>query len=175
MSTKILANLVVLKGEGHIGLRLPFPLLGSLRFRLDPQYLACLCLVCVLHARHRVRDHPMDAKPFGLPVRRTLRLLLSQGGDGSLKFPGYPSHMPRSYVSAGALLACLSANRTLVFHPNQNVDFHCSIRSSLSVRSGIIQFSEIDHAAYALTPPGFMQTLLGSTRRFISVLVASLL
>jgi len=39
----------------------------------------------------------MDAWPFAIPVCHIVRFMVSQGGDGSLKFPGYPcAHMPRS-------------------------------------------------------------------------------
>ena len=86
-----------------------------------------------------------------------------QGADGPLKFPGYPfMHMPRSTDSGGILSVCHSTLRIHAFQSNQTVGFprHHNGLSMLSLWTTNIQFSELSNAAYALTTPGFIHTLL---------------
>ena len=153
-------------------LRPPFCLLGLLRFRSLPNTSLDFAYFCVPVRTKTISSDvlavPVEidlnyAQPFSFPIGCGFRFCLFTRNSRFSQVPRLPlcAHAPLE-VSGGVVSACLNALMTHAFQCIQTVGFlryQCGL-SMLSLSTTNIQFSEISDAAYALTTPGFIHTLL---------------
>ena len=155
-------------------LRLPLLRLGSLRFSLDPRYLAFPQFRSFpFRFAFRSWEKPFSAWPFlysGLPVP-----VHSARRWRSSRVSRLPLCVHAPLVDSGGVLSTrLCVSRTDAFRQNKNVGFPPA-RAGVSSRTTTIQFSELSHAACTLATPGFTHTLTGYACRFTSDSAAHLL
>ena len=154
-------------------LRLPLHLLGSLRFALDPRYLACTRWFVFLSARRQARCRPsrrLAALVYRLAVagllRKELAVLSSSQSTPVCTCPARglrwcPLDSPWRLQDS-----CLPAQPYRRLSPD---------RAGLSFRTTTMKFSQLSHAACTLATPGFTHTLAGYARRFTTDSAAHLL
>ena len=145
-------------------LRLPLHHLGSLRFALDPRYLARTRSFVSLSARRRARCRPsrrLAAFVFRLALpglrRKELAALSSSQTTPVRTCPARglrwcPLDSPWRLQDS-----CLPAQPYRRLSPD---------RAGLSFRTTTMKFSELSHAACTLATPGFTHTLAGYACRF---------
>jgi len=154
-------------------LRLPLPHLRSLRFALDPRYLACTRSFVSLSARLWARCRPSQRLAafvfrFAFPVfhHKELAALSSSQTTPVRTCPARGLRWCPLDSPWRLLDSCLPAQ------PNRRLS---PTRTGLSLRTTTLKFSQLCHAACTLATPGFTHTLTGLPCRFTTDSAAHLL